>query len=87
MNDADLQTPQLYINRELSFLEFNQRVLEQAKDSRIPSLAGAGTVASVSHAPISTNSSRSARRRAQSELLEAGAVQGRPLMDCRFPSN
>src|SRR6202046_1379757 len=38
MNDADLQTPQLYINRELSFLEFNQRVLEQAKDSRIPLL-------------------------------------------------
>jgi anhydro-N-acetylmuramic acid kinase len=38
MNDTDLQTPQLYINRELSFLEFNQRVLEQAKDSRIPLL-------------------------------------------------
>ncbi len=38
MNDTDLQTPQLYINRELSFLEFNQRVLEQAKDGRIPLL-------------------------------------------------
>ncbi len=38
MNDTDLHTPQLYINRELSFLEFNQRVLEQAKDSRIPLL-------------------------------------------------
>src|SRR6202522_4067559 len=38
MNDADLQTPQLYINRELSFLEFNQRLLEQAKDGRIPLL-------------------------------------------------
>jgi polyphosphate kinase len=36
MNDIDLQTPQLYINRELSFLEFNHRVLEQAKDVRIP---------------------------------------------------
>jgi polyphosphate kinase len=36
MNDVDLQIPQLYINRELSFLEFNQRVLEQAKDGRIP---------------------------------------------------
>src|SRR5450631_505473 len=38
MNDADLQAPQFYINRELSFLEFNQRVLEQAKDSHIPLL-------------------------------------------------
>src|SRR5579862_7663259 len=38
MNDTDLQTPQLYINRELSLLEFNQRVLEQAKDERVPLL-------------------------------------------------
>src|SRR5215475_10194524 len=38
MNDVDLQVPGLYFNRELSFLEFNQRVLEQAKDVRIPLL-------------------------------------------------
>ncbi len=38
MHDLDLQSPQLYLNRELSFLEFNQRVLEQAKDARIPLL-------------------------------------------------
>ena len=38
MNDVDLQVPALYFNRELSFLEFNQRVLEQAKDVRIPLL-------------------------------------------------
>jgi polyphosphate kinase len=38
MNDTDLQVPQLYINRELSFLEFDERVLEQAKDTRVPLL-------------------------------------------------
>jgi polyphosphate kinase len=38
MNDADLSAAQLLINRELSFLEFNQRVLEQAKDERLPLL-------------------------------------------------
>ncbi len=38
MNDIDLQAPQLYFNRELSFLEFNRRVLEQAKDPGIPLL-------------------------------------------------
>jgi polyphosphate kinase len=38
-NDAvDLSNPQLYINQELSLLEFNQRVLEQAKDERTPLL-------------------------------------------------
>src|SRR5580700_1772693 len=38
MNDIDLQVPQLYLNRELSCLEFNQRVLEQSKDPAIPLL-------------------------------------------------
>jgi len=35
---ANLQDPKLYINRELSLLEFNQRVLEQAKDPDNPLL-------------------------------------------------
>ena len=34
----ELTEPSLYINRELSWLAFNQRVLEQAKDERIPLL-------------------------------------------------
>lgn len=34
----DLNDPQLYLNRELTWLEFNQRVLSGAKDKRIPLL-------------------------------------------------
>ena len=33
-----LQTDQLFINRELSLLEFNRRVLDQAKDPEVPIL-------------------------------------------------
>ncbi|NOZ54023.1 MAG: polyphosphate kinase 1 [Gammaproteobacteria bacterium] len=38
MDTSDLKQPELYINRELSLLEFNWRVLEQAKDDSIPLL-------------------------------------------------
>ena len=33
---TDLKKPELYFNRELSLLEFNRRVLEQAKDESTP---------------------------------------------------
>ena len=38
MDAPNLKLPDYYINRELSQLEFNLRVLEQAKDSRVPLL-------------------------------------------------
>ncbi len=38
MDAPDLKAPGCYINRELSFLEFNQRVLDLAFDGRFPLL-------------------------------------------------
>src|SRR5262245_40218814 len=38
MDAPNLKAPQFYLNRELSFLEFNQRVLEQCKDVSLPLL-------------------------------------------------
>src|ERR1044072_8197738 len=38
MDSPDLKTPEFYINRELSLLEFNQRVLAQALDDTVPLL-------------------------------------------------
>ena len=38
MDTLDLTRPELYINRELSLLEFNRRVLQQAKDDTVPLL-------------------------------------------------
>src|SRR5690242_20829693 len=38
MDSPDLKASQNYINRELSFLEFNRRVLAQAFDEAVPLL-------------------------------------------------
>src|SRR5258708_51784 len=75
MNDTDLQTPQLYINRELSFLEFNQRVLEQAKDTHIPLLE---RVKFLCISCANLDEFFEIRVASLKELLDAGAVQGGP---------
>src|ERR1700716_3992860 len=36
--ESDLQDPALYLNRELSWLDFNDRVLQLAEDERLPLL-------------------------------------------------
>jgi len=72
MNDTDLQVPQLYINRELSFLEFNQRVLEQAKDSRVPLLE---RVRFLCISCTNLDEFFEIRVASLQELQEAGAVQ------------
>jgi polyphosphate kinase len=75
MNDTDLHTPQLYINRELSFLDFNQRVLEQAKDGRIPLLE---RVKFLCISCANLDEFFEIRVASLKELWEAGAVQGGP---------
>jgi polyphosphate kinase len=38
MDAPNLKSPEFFLNREMSFLEFNQRVLEQCKDESLPLL-------------------------------------------------
>ncbi|HFQ13333.1 MAG TPA: hypothetical protein ENK40_00900, partial [Gammaproteobacteria bacterium] len=38
MEDIDLHQPEFYINRELSLLEFNRRVLALSRDEQMPLL-------------------------------------------------
>src|SRR5690349_19888340 len=45
---TDLHVPELYLNRELSWLEFNRRVMHEAEDERTPLLERAKFLAIVS---------------------------------------
>ena len=47
----DLSDPAFYLNRELSWLEFNQRVLDQAIDARHPLLERVKFLAIVGQQP------------------------------------
>ncbi len=75
MNDADLKRPELFINRELSFLEFNQRVLEQARDAGIPLLE---RVRFLGISCTNLDEFFEIRVAGLKELQEAGAVQPGP---------
>ncbi|MDE2304891.1 MAG: polyphosphate kinase 1 [Gammaproteobacteria bacterium] len=75
MNDVDLGSAALYINRELSFLEFNQRVLEQAKDPALPILERARFLC-ISGANL--DEFFEIRVAGLKELAEAGAAQVGP---------
>ncbi len=75
MNDLDLQKPQFYINRELSFFEFNHRVLDQARDASIPVLE---RVKFLCISCANLDEFFEIRVASLKELVEAGAIQPGP---------
>ncbi len=75
MSELDLQKPQFYINRELSFFEFNQRVLDQARDPSIPVLE---RVKFLCISCANLDEFFEIRVASLKELVEAGAIQAGP---------
>src|ERR1700746_2476479 len=68
-----LDDPSLYINRELSWLEFNRRVLEEAQDPLVPLLDRLKFVAILSS---NIDEFLMVRAAALQEKLQAGIAQG-----------
>ena len=79
--EADLSAPSLYFNRELSWLEFNARVLELAEDATIPLLERVKFCAILSR---NLDEFFMVRVAGLHDQIEAGIEK--PLQDGRAPS-
>ena len=75
MDQPDLRSAEHYINRELSLLEFNERVLAQALDDE-SAAARAAASSCASRRTISTSSSRSASPASSSDSNSARISRG-----------
>ncbi|MCG8425767.1 MAG: polyphosphate kinase 1 [Chromatiales bacterium] len=76
----DLDSPELYLNRELTWLEFNKRVLQQAEDARIPLLERLKFMAIVS-----SNLDEFFMKRIGGLKQQVGAGLSLPSVDGRTP--
>ncbi len=76
----DLNAPELFLNRELTWLEFNRRVLAQAQDERVPLLERVKFIAIVS-----SNLDEFFMKRIGGLKQQVGAGMSLPTVDGRTP--
>ena len=79
-NAIDLSSPEYYLNRELTWLEFNRRVLNEASDSRNPLLERLKFIAIVS-----ANLDEFFMKRIGGLKQQIGAGMNMPTVDGRTP--